>query len=344
MQTKRILQTSLIIAVVIFAQILTSCNSNNQFPEVKQQNFTKQLYELSGKAVTAADVASLKKQYGRFFNIWFYEILDFSRLGNLSDSATAMVLADFLQKNKPVFPAVDVHFKKYNELSADINFAVGKMKSVLQEKGNFEVVSYFSQFSNYNTFVDTVSNVNILAYSAEMFMDDTFALYKALEVPGFYNRYNGTNRIPAMLVWNYLKSKYDNGETGKNMLEESVLNGKIWYTMMQVFEDADPWELFGYTEKEWKQMTTEEGQMWKHYLDAEALFSRDFNKYKRYFIYGDHTFGAGIPPDCPPMIGMFTGLRIVEKYVEKSGVDIAGLWKTTDAEKILRLSGYNPIK
>ena len=187
MQTKRILHTSLILAVVIFTQILTSCSSNNNFPEVKQHNFTKQLSELSGKTVTAADIAALKKQYGRFFTIWFYEILDFSRLGNLSDSATAMVLTDFLQKNKPVFPAVEAHFKKYKQLSNEINFTIGKMKSILQDKGNFEVVSYFSQFSNYNTFVDTVSNKNILAYSAEMFMDDTFALYKALEVPSFYN-------------------------------------------------------------------------------------------------------------------------------------------------------------
>jgi hypothetical protein len=165
-----------------------------------------------------------------------------------------------------------------------------------------------------------------------------------LEIPTFFNRYNGTKQIPAMLIWNYLKSVNDAGETGRTMIAEAVLNGKIWYTMQQVFPDAKPWELFGYSEKEWKQLESDEGQVWRHYISMNILFSSDFNKYKRYFIYGDHTFGEGIPENFPPMVGCFTGLKIITAYMKKEGITIRQLWNEKDADKIFRNSGYNPVR
>jgi uncharacterized protein YjaZ len=123
-----------------------------------------------------------------------------------------------------------------------------------------------------------------------------------------------------------------------------VFNGKIWYTMEQVFGDEEIWRSFGYTEKEWKQMITEEGQIWRHYLNEKALFNANFNEYKRYFTYGNHTFGGGIPPDCPPLIGNFTGYRIVSAYMKKHQKTLKQLWAEKDAASMLRQSTYNPVK
>ena len=56
------------------------------------------------------------------------------------------------------------------------------------------------------------------------------------------------------------------------------------------------------------------------------------------------TIGAGIPADCPPMIGSFMGLQIVEAYRKATDCSYQQLFNEHDASKILRLSGYNPVK
>jgi uncharacterized protein YjaZ len=114
--------------------------------------------------------------------------------------------------------------------------------------------------------------------------------------------------------------------------------------MQQVLGDEAIWNSFGYTEKEWEMMVSQEGQIWRHYLNENALFSTEFNHYKRYFIYGNRTFGSGIPEDCPPLIGNFSGYRIVSKFMEKKNLSIPEMWKMKDADAILRMSGYNPLK
>ncbi len=324
--------------------LFSNCSNKKSHSAVEFRDFNREIDSVSANGITTTEFVSLKNKHGRFFILWLNEVLDFEKYGPLNDSLGAVYLSEFMVKNKPVFNAVSLHYKKYPQLQNQISEAIGNLQDVMGNAPKPVVYAYFSQFSNYNTFVDTFGGKTIFAFSAEMFMNDTFPLYDMLDVPEFFKRYDSTAQIPAMMIWTYLKSVYDVNGTSKNMISEAVLNGKIWYTMAQVFPDAHPWDIYGYTEKEWKQMVTEEGQIWKHYVDQNMLFQTDFNKYKRYFNYGNHTFGAGIPEDCPPLIGNFTGYRIVEQYMKKTGTKLAYLWKQGDAEKILRESGYNPIK
>jgi len=344
MQTKSILSIVLCFFITSASLFITSCAGNEKIAPVEFRNFTAEIDSISKNGISVIELRSLKKEHSRFFALWLQEILDFEKYGPTTDSMQSVILSDFISKNKQVLNAIQSHYQRFPNLHKDISKAIGKLQFVMGTVKKPVIYSYFSQFSNYNTFVDTFGGQTIFAYSSEMFMNDTFPLYKMLEVPEFFTRYNKTNQIPAMLVWNYLKSSGEGDMKSKNMLSEAVVNGKIWYTMTLVFPDSNPWDLFGYSEKEWKQMNTEEGQIWKHYLDNSMLFQSDFNKYKRYFNYGTHTFGPGIPADCPPLIGNFTGYRIVDAYMKKNKAEVKALWRENDAEKILQLSGYNPIK
>lgn len=322
----------------------TSCSKPEKYQDIAYVDFTGELGALAENGgISTVQFREMRKKHGRFFDLWLYEIVDFAKYGPVGDSAQAALLSEFLLRNKPVFSAIKKQYQNYQGLRQEISTAFGKLNAELGGVSNPVVYSYFSQFSNYNTFVDTNRGKTYLAFSSEMFMNDTFPLYKLLEVPEFYNRYNATSQIPAMLLWNYLKARFESDEL-KNMISEAVFNGKIWYTMEQVLDEKELWKQFGYTQKEWEQMIAEEGQIWRHYLNEEALFSSDFNHYKRYFTYGNRTFGSGIPEDCPPLIGNFTGYRIVSAYMEKTKASLPELWKAQDASEILRQSGYNPLK
>lgn len=344
MQKKSFLLKSALAMLSISLLFFYSCQNDKAYKPVPVVDFTEELATMADHGgVKVSDLINLRNKHGRFFDLWFYEIADFKKFGPLPDSLQALYLSEFVLRNKPVFNSIRKHYKGYPNLNANISAAFGKLNEMLGNVMAPTVYPYFSQFSNYNTFIDTNKGKTILAYSSEMFMNDTFPLYKILEVPEFFNRYNSTDQIPAMLLWNYLKGRYE-GEGANSMLEEAVFNGKIWYTMEQIFGDDKIWHQFGYTEKEWNMMVTQEGQIWRHYLNENALFSTEFNHYKRYFTYGNRTFGAGIPEDCPPLIGNFTGYRIVLQMMEKTEMTLQQLWAEKDAAKILKISGYNPLK
>lgn len=326
--------------------LFTSCSKSNVKPaDITYRDFTVELHDLSKKSIKISDIKRLKTEYGRFFDVWFSEIMDYARYSGFSDAELTQVFGNWLQVNKPVFSVLENHYKIENQWLPDFKQQWGQLQSALPVTSTPILVGYFSQFSNYNTFVDTTASGDLLlGFSKEMFLNDTFPLYAMLEVPGFYNRYNSPDQIPTMLIWNYLKSTYESPHKIKNMLEQAVFEGKVWSLLVEISGGKKPYEILGFTEQEWAMLERDQGQMWRLYLNENALYSNNFNVYRRYFVYGDKTFGPGIPPECPPLIGSFTGYKIVQRYLQEMDVSWQDLFAEHDAQKILRLSGYNPVK
>ncbi len=325
--------------------VLNGCGeTTSERKKITQIDFLQELNDLSKNPVQVYDLKEVKSKHGRFFDVWFSEIMDYAKYARYPDSMIANMFNYWLQVNKPVFSAVQKHYQKNTDWQNSFNNQWANLKTELSNVPDPVVYGYFSQFSNYNTFVDTFDGKTLLGYSKEMFMNDTFALYKALDVPSFYMRYNDVNQIPTLLIWNYLKSRFEAEHKINNMLSQAIFEGKIWALLLSISDRDNPQLDLGYTAEEWAMMERDQGQMWRLVLNQKALYSTDFNLYRRYFVYGDQTFGAGIPPDCPPLIGNFMGYKIVTKYIEETDCSWDELFKTTDANKILRLSGYNPIK
>ncbi len=344
MQKNNIFSRWAVFLIIGLLGLSISCKQNKKEVSLKYVDMVEGLEKLTTKRCMAPDIYMLKKQYGRVFDVWFNEIMDYQRYKMYPDSIVADYFNYWLQTNKPMFKALDAHYKIHTQWKEDMNDAWGNLQSQLPQTPTPILYGYFSQFSNYNTFVDSANGKLILGFSKEMFMNDTFPLYDMLEVPEFYARYNSPSQIPTMLIWNYLKSKYENEHQLKTMIDQAVFEGKIWSLLKEVQPDKEIYDLLGYTKQEWNMMTLDQGQIWRHLLETKNLFSSDFNAYKRYFIYGNRTFGAGIPPECPPMIGSFIGYQIVQAYLKESGGTYADLFKEHDASKILRISGYNPVK
>lgn len=332
--------------------ILFSCTQQKQSvpASVPYTDFVNELYALKNKGCVASDIEKMRKQHGRFFSLWMYEVMDFGRFGPISDTARAEYLQYWLTQNQPVFDVVSAHYKKTPDWHSALEQAWGNLQTAIPTTPNAKIYSYLSQFSNYNTFVDTAVNLKtkkqeiILAFSQEMFLNDTFSAYALLEMPPFFNRYNGSNQIASQLIWNYLKMHFETTHLRTTMLDEMVFQGKLWHTVLQLFPQRNPWELLGYEKTEWEWMMREEGQIWKHYLDKQVLFSTKFNDYKRYFAFGNKTFGGGVPEDCPPLIGNFIGLRIAQSYAQKNKAGLEQIWQLNRSNVFLQASTYNPIK
>lgn len=296
--------------------------------------------------ITPLDVNGLKQKFNKKFDRWCVDIMGVPPQYMGNDSILSVFLTRFMELNKPVLASVKMHYVRYPDLNGDIENCVSKLKKELPDAGEFEVFVYFSQFSLTNTFTDTVSGKHVLGYSAEMFMDDTCTLYDKIEgMPAWIKRYARTEQIAPYLAITYLNGRYNESHPRKTMLDEMIFQGKLWYSMLQLTPDIAPERLLGYTPQEWSFLQKEESNIWNFYVQEKTLFSTDFNRgYKRFFVQGERTTGAGLPEDCPPRIGNFTGLKIVAAYADKTGKSLKQIWEETIAGNILKESGYNPIR
>lgn len=326
--------------------VLISCQGNKPKADVEFTAFDTDLAGSAEGGLNMQEYRELRRKHGTVFKRWFTEIMGAPGSALSNDSLALDFLNALTGINKPVFKSVQAHYARYPKLQKDIEKCIGALQQAFPDAGKFRIWSYFSQFSNYTTFADTANGYQVLGYSAEMFMNDTFALYSLLDdFPSWLKRYTSTQQIAPYLAATYLNSRFGDLHKRGNMLEEAVFQGKLWYSMEKLCPDVKPPVLFGYSEDEWKFLKQEEGNMWNFYVKQNVLFNTDFNQgYKRYFVQGDQTTGAGLPEGCPPRIGCYSGYRIIQAFADKTGASLADIWKETNASLILQKSGYNPIR
>jgi hypothetical protein len=261
-----------------------------------------------------------------------------------NDSITISRIGTFFNNNKLGFAVTASSTPLVQAQIKDLGKVFGLWQKHFPDDSLPIVYRYYSQFSDYMTFaVPHDDKRAAVGYSAEMFAGDTFTAYKALELPRWYNRINSPAMVAPMLAMAGMNFYYDTFNTRSNMLGEMVYYGKLLYSTMKLSPHLQPWQICGLTESEWKWLLKEEANIWKHYLDANVLFSSTRSQYGRYFVEGDKTTGSGIPNDCPPMIGRWSGYRIIEAFMKKqSDLGLSELMRIKDPQIILNESAYKP--
>jgi hypothetical protein len=327
---------------LLFLILCTFAACREKVVQVKVHDLTPALDSLTRKGpVNAGDYARLKKQFGPFFDFYLQEVLG---LWTPSDSFTAARIGLFARQNQLPFKMLAASRPLLEKQEEQLGLVFTKWKKELPGDSLPRLYRYYSQLSNYFTFAADLGNGKYgVGYSAEMFLGDTFAGYKALELPRWYSRFCQPDMAAAMVAMSSLHYLYDTFNPKDNMLGEMIYYGKLLYATTRLAGYLKPWQVAAMKENEWEWLKREEASMWKHYLDAQVLFSSNRNDYQRYFVEGDRTTGSGIPNDCPPMIGRWTGLRIVEAWMERKGnPPLETMLSQGDPQAFLNESGYKP--
>lgn len=323
----------------VLALVLSCCGKPE--PKAEIRDLYTSLHQASKQNMDTSRLHALRKQYGVFFDYYTQEVLG---LWTPSDSFTAARLDFFGKRNRFVF-------ERINGAGAALEAQtrhLGKMLATWVEHFPSDslpvIYRYYSQFSNYFTIAAPVEKGKIgLGYSVEMFLGDTFIGYKSLELPKWYGRFTRPELVPPMLAMAYLNYLYDSGSSREHMLGEMIYYGKLLYATSIIASWMEPYTIAGLSKEEWQWCLEEEANIWKHYLDARVLYSSNRMEYGRYFVEGNETKGSGIPEHCPPMIGRWTGYRIVEAFMKKnSNLSLKELMRLNNPEQILSESAYKP--
>jgi hypothetical protein len=325
---------------------LSGCSGSKSKSDVVHSDFFGEWLTASQNGFTPSEAAILRQKHGRMLNAWAVDIMGIAPQDLKSDTAYAFFFGGLHKISSGIIPLIEAHYRKNSDLNPKIDEAISRLKKEFPDAGKFLIWRYYSQFSNTKCFADTFQGYNVLGYSVEMFLNDTCNVYTLIDgFPSWHRRYSSTGQIPSFLLAAYLNSRYEGSHERKSFLDEAIYQGKLWYSLRQLFPKISPEKLFGYSKDEWKFFKKEEGNTWNFYISEKVLFNTDFNRsVKRYFVEGERTTGAGLPEECPPKLGCYTGLRIVEEYASKTGKSLKEIWQETNSNAILQQSGYNPLR
>jgi hypothetical protein len=87
-------------------------------------------------------------------------------------------------------------------------------------------------------------------------------------------------------------------------------------------------------------MKENEGFVWNYFTENNLLYEADLLKIRSFVSDGPSTseFGLG----SPSYVSLFVGKKIIDAYMEKKSETSLSELLSTDAKKILSVSGYKP--
>ncbi len=260
---------------------------------------------------------------------------------NYEDPDKLLQLADYL--NDPniqiAFDSVQQRFANLDQLEQNLTELLKYYKYHYPKAGTPDIYTYISGFY-FEQPVIIMDNSIIIAL--DIFLSP-FALYDKLGTPKYMQHRFIPERIPSetarALSIMHLAPDMPSASLLQNMIEAGK---SLYFTDAMLPETADYLKI-GFTPEEIKWCEINEGNIWAFLIERKYLFSNDEKIVREYMM--DSPFIPGMPNESPGELGHWVGWQIVRRYMEKHPeVTLRQLMSTTDAQKILRESGYKPRK
>lgn len=282
------------------------------------------------------DIEMMRRKYGHYFDLYAEGIL---QLGRVSDTNFKNLLPLFLQDTiiNEVYDSVARNFPDLSAQEKDISLAFAYYAWYFPGKAIPEVYTHISGF-NQSVVVDSA----VVGISLDNYLGENCPFYSMLAdpVPMYARRKMNGQNIARDVVYGWLSAEFVFHPHKTDMISSMVYQGKIIYLMEKLFPDYKKHRLFDFTDDQLKWCETNEGQIWGFLIENEYLFSDQQMLMMKYLT--DAPFTSGMPAESPGRAVVWTGYKIVESYMAKSGITIQELMKEQDYHRILRGAGYRP--
>jgi len=323
--------------------LVSSCGNNSHDVDLEGievsfdvDRFEKDLFS-KGTEITTTDIESLRKKYGSFADIFFFNMI---RLPEGTDSSVAAGLNMFVNdaEIRDVARLSDSVFTDVSEIKEGIDGFYRHHKYYFPERHLPGVVTYISAF-NYAV----ITTDSVIGIGLDMFLGPTINYYPRMGIPKYmFSRFSREYIVPSV-VKAWFQSDYDISMVKNELLSQMIYQGKQLYYMKAMLPEMHDSLLTGFTGEQLKWCEGNETEMWSFFIENKLLFSTDQAAYSKYINDGPTT--NGFPKESPAKIGAWIGWRIVNTYMQKSkNINLTDLLRERDAQKILEVSGYKPEK
>lgn len=342
-----------LIAVICLSIILITSCKDEKGPDIsgisvdlKTRRFEKEFFAIDTNDVIGS-LKTLYAKYPHFLQDYCEHILG---LPPVTDSGlqSIILVKKFLNDYRPVYDSVikifptnafeketikglkhvKYYFPSYKLPSSLITF-IGPMDAYFE-----------ASTAGYGDAITT----DALAIGLQLHLGSGFSLYtsemgQAL-YPSYISRKFTPQTIPVNCIKNIIDDLFPDQSAEKTLIEQMVEKGKRMYLLDRLMPDAPDTLKIGYTDMQLKGCLKNEGLIWNYFLKNGLVFNNDPSIIKNYIGDSPNTpeFGEG----APGYIGLFTGWRIVEKYMEKNpSLSLPALMQT-NAKKVFEESKYRP--
>ena len=304
------------IKVFRFDSLLAGISINNFDSKIQDaQKKAPEMYRFFVENVTEA---------GRLSNPGFYmpRMKEF-----LLNSYTQELYSDVLKK-----------FPNFNGYEKQLNAVFARMKYYFPAD---TIPTFYTIVSNFAYGIVTYEH--LAAISLDHYLGKDYKYY-----PDLYPKYMIRFFEPEYIVSDIIKTIYtqkfpEESYSGKSMLSQMLYHGKMLLFLDMIIPEVPDSIKICYSGSQLNWAKDNEGEFWNHLVNQQLLYETNNEKVDRYFAEGPFTNAYGVPNECPPRIGNYTGWQILKNYViNNKEASLPALLQDKDALKILNLSKYKP--
>lgn len=301
--------------------------------EVKIGRLDQDLFRLD---TLQPDWQSLRGAYGTYLEVYMSGVL---QLGSLADSGFCELLGLFLKDSvmREVADSVSCRFPDLAAQEEELSEAWAYHRYYFPEQKLPHVYAHLSGF-NQSVVVDTAS----VGIGLDNYLGENCWFYDMLPVPvPMYARKKMTGRDmvrDVLMAW--MQREFVFRPLTNDLVSGMIYQGKLVYAVGKLLPEKPLHWKMGYTPEQWAWCENNEAPIWGFLIENEYLFSTRQRLLMKYL--NDAPYTSGMPSESPGKAVVWAGYRMVEKYMEKTGLSLKQLMEEQDYHKILRISGYRP--
>lgn len=282
------------------------------------------------------DWDALYRQYGRYFRVYAEGVLN---LGDCSDAGFGSLFRLFVQD--PVMREVaDSVAAKYPEMGAQEEELAQAFAYYRYYFPGHVVPRVYAHISGFNQSV--VVDSAAVGVSLDNYLGEKCVFYSmlAVPVPMYARKKMNASDISRDVVAGWLSTEFPFRPAKNDLVSGMIYQGKLVFGLQKLFPDKALHWLLGFTPEQEEWCWDNEEQIWGFLIGNDYLFSSEQRLIMKYL--NDAPYTSGMPIESPGKTVVWTGVRIVEKYVKKTGVSLEELMREQDYHKLLRVAGYRP--
>ncbi|MDE7073598.1 MAG: hypothetical protein K2O69_00870 [Odoribacter sp.] len=328
-----------VIGVIIFGVFFVGCG-NNVHTEVRKLRQEMRIGRLDRDVFSldtlSPDLEALHRDYGRYFKVYAEGVLN---LGNSSDSAFCSLFRLFIQDPvmREVADSVALRYPDMRVQEERLAQAFAYYRYYFPGHVVPRVYAHISGF-NQSVIVDSAA----VGVSLDNYLGEKCVFYNmlAVPVPMYARKKMNALDISRDVMAGWLSTEFPFRPEKNDLVSGMIYQGKMVFVLRKLFPDEPLHWLLGFTLEQTEWCVNNEEQIWGFLIENDYLFTSQQRLIMKYL--SDAPYTSGMPIESPGKTVVWTGLRIVEKYMNKTKMTLEELMREQDYHKILRVAGYRP--
>lgn len=337
--------------VVIFG---ITCNDETKLPDEANQplpvtvtRFDKDFFNIDTTNLSNS-LNTLQSKYPDFLPSYMNAILGI----NPADPMAPEAIKAFLQSYYGVYLTGNIVVNKHkDEWAAQTEDALKWMRYLVpafKPDSPFVLTTFVGPMDAFEAFsigdYGDVRTANGAGIAMQLHLGQREEIYNQGLQNGIFYRYQVRRFEPDMVVVNTMKNviedQFPYTAGGKPLVEEMVEKGKRLFLLKKVLPSVHDSLILGYSGDQLKGCIENESVIWQFFVKNDLLFNIDPSINQGFIKDGPKTPELG--EASPGYIGLFTGLRMVESFMEKYPETTIPALMQKEPGELFSACGYKP--